>query len=115
MRIPAFEVTFLLIVVFLLARRSIRIILAFGRLAVYRLGRFIGLKGPGIVFILYLADKWVKIRLMRKYFEYLEGEFGSPGSKTDRFHRSASVMIPTWNRLRSEPFDYSATLGPIEG
>ena len=55
--------TFLLIFVLILAGSSIKIARESQRLVVYRLGRFFGLKGPGLFFIIPGVDKCTKINV----------------------------------------------------
>jgi len=42
---------------------AIKVVREYDRLVVFRLGRLIGAKGPGIVFIIPVVDKWVKVDL----------------------------------------------------
>jgi regulator of protease activity HflC (stomatin/prohibitin superfamily) len=55
--------TFLLIFVLILAGSSIKIARESQRLVVYRFGRFFGLKGPGLIFIIPGVDKCTKINV----------------------------------------------------
>lgn len=59
--LPGPFVTFLVIVGILLAS-GIKIGSEHERFAVFRLGRFIGFKGPGVCFKLGTAEKWVRIK-----------------------------------------------------
>ena len=55
--------SFLFLVIFLiiLAASTIKIVSESQRLIVYRLGRFFGLKGPGLIFVIPAVDKCTKI------------------------------------------------------
>ena len=55
--------TFLLIFLLVLAGSSIKIARESQRFIVYRLGRFVGLKGPGLIFIIPGVDKCTKINV----------------------------------------------------
>ncbi len=55
--------TFLLIFVLVLAGSSIKIARESQRFIVYRLGRFLGLKGPGLILIIPGVDKCTKINV----------------------------------------------------
>jgi hypothetical protein len=55
--------TFVLIIVLVLASSSIKIARESQRLIVYRLGRFLGLKGPGLIFIIPVVDKGTKVNV----------------------------------------------------
>lgn len=53
----------ILIVVILLIASAIRVLKEYERGVIFRLGRLIGAKGPGIIFLIPLIDKMVKISL----------------------------------------------------
>jgi len=53
----------LLVFLLMLARSSIKIARENQRFIVYRLGRFFGLKGPGLIFIIPGVDKCTKINV----------------------------------------------------
>jgi regulator of protease activity HflC (stomatin/prohibitin superfamily) len=55
--------TFLLIFLLILAGSSIKIARESQRFIVYRFGRFLGLKGPGLIFIIPGVDKCTKINV----------------------------------------------------
>ncbi len=57
------------IVFVLLIRASIRIVKEYERVVVFRLGRVIGVKGPGIVFLIPFIDRPVKVDLREQYIE----------------------------------------------
>lgn len=58
-------VIFLVIIFFLiiLLASAIKIMAEFQRIVVFRLGRLIGIKGPGLVFIIPVIDKYIKLDL----------------------------------------------------
>ena len=56
-------ITFLVIFLFILASASIKILREYERGVVFRLGRLIGAKGPGIIFIIPGVDKLLRISL----------------------------------------------------
>ena len=53
----------------LIIPNAIRIVREYQRLVVFRLGRCIGIKGPGIVFLIPLVDKAVWVDLRELYLE----------------------------------------------
>lgn len=55
--------TFLWVFLLILAVSSIKIARESQRFVVYRLGRFFGLKGPGLIFIIPIIDKCTKINV----------------------------------------------------
>jgi len=52
---------FLLIFLIILAASTIKVVSESQRLVVYRLGRFFGLKGPGLIYVIPGVDKCIKI------------------------------------------------------
>jgi len=52
---------FLVIFMIILAASATKVVSESQRLAVYRLGRFLGLKGPGLIYVIPGADKCTKI------------------------------------------------------
>jgi len=56
-------ISFLVIFLFILASASIKILREYERGVVFRLGRLIGAKGPGIIFIIPGVDKLLRISL----------------------------------------------------
>ncbi len=63
-----FWTAFILFVIFLLMLLSaaIKILPEYQRIVVFRLGRLIGIKGPGLVFIIPVIDKFIKIDLRER-------------------------------------------------
>ena len=55
--------TFLWVILVFLAVSNIKIARESQRFIVYRLGRFFGLKGPGLIFIIPIIDKGKKINI----------------------------------------------------
>ena len=56
-------IVFLVIFLFILASAAIKILREYERGVVFRLGRLIGAKGPGIIFIIPGVDKLLRISL----------------------------------------------------
>jgi regulator of protease activity HflC (stomatin/prohibitin superfamily) len=56
-------IVFLVIFLFILATASIKILREYERGVIFRLGRLIGAKGPGIIFIIPGVDKLLRISL----------------------------------------------------
>ncbi len=61
----------LVIIIFLaiLLRASIRVVREYERIVVFRLGRAIGVKGPGLIFLIPFIDVPVKVDLREQYIE----------------------------------------------
>jgi regulator of protease activity HflC (stomatin/prohibitin superfamily) len=61
----AFSAVFFILVVFavIILANAIRILREYERGVVFRLGRLIGVKGPGIIFLIPIVDKLVKVSL----------------------------------------------------
>ena len=58
-----------LIVILILLMMSVRVVPEFGRLVVFRLGRCRGAKGPGLLFLMPVMDRAVKVDLREVFFE----------------------------------------------
>jgi regulator of protease activity HflC (stomatin/prohibitin superfamily) len=54
------------LVVLVLVGMGVRVVPEHERLAMLRLGRFVGIRGPGLVWILPLVDKAVRVNLERE-------------------------------------------------
>jgi len=59
----------IVIVLILLLNASIRVVREYERLVVFRLGRVIDVKGPGIIFLIPFIDRPVKVDLREQYIE----------------------------------------------
>jgi len=59
------EVVLALVAVFVLAALGVRVVPESQRLAVVRLGTYVGLRGPGLVFVLPLIDRVMRMTLDR--------------------------------------------------
>ncbi|MGZ3688413.1 MAG: SPFH domain-containing protein, partial [Bdellovibrionota bacterium] len=58
----------ILLILFLMA---VRIVPEYQRLVVFRLGRFIGAKGPGLVLLIPAVDRGVRVDLRETFFDVL--------------------------------------------
>ncbi|HET9250022.1 MAG TPA: SPFH domain-containing protein [Actinomycetota bacterium] len=58
-----------LVLVILFLANAIRIVPEFQRLVVFRLGRLLGVKGPGLILLIPIVDKGVKVDLREFYLE----------------------------------------------
>lgn len=67
MEIVGFIVLFIIVVVFL--ANTLKIVKEYQRLVVFRLGRCIGTKGPGLVVLIPMIDKAVSVDLRELYLE----------------------------------------------
>ncbi|MFW9832036.1 MAG: SPFH domain-containing protein [Candidatus Thorarchaeota archaeon] len=58
------------IIILLLIVPFIRVLREYERAVIFRLGRAIpGVKGPGVIFLVPILDKWVKVDLREQFFE----------------------------------------------
>ena len=57
------------IMAIVLVASTIKIVREYERLVVFRLGRLIGAGGPGIVFVIPIVNRFVKIDLRERYLE----------------------------------------------
>ncbi len=62
-------VIFGLVIVIIILANSVKIVNEYERGVIFRLGRLVGAKGPGIFFIIPIADKWIKIDLRTIVFD----------------------------------------------
>ncbi len=62
-------VGFVVLVLFLFVASAIRIVTEYQRLVVFRLGRCVGAKGPGIVFLIPVVDRAIKVDLREQVRE----------------------------------------------
>ena len=86
---------------------AIRIIPEHKRLAVYRLGRYIGKKGPGVAFLIPILDRAESID-MKDEFANAQGyqnTFGAIGKTLTVVHNEGEVEIDgkVWNAISSYP------------
>jgi regulator of protease activity HflC (stomatin/prohibitin superfamily) len=58
-----------LIVIGILLSMSVRVVPEFGRLVIFRLGRCQGARGPGLVFMIPIVDRAVRVDLREVFFE----------------------------------------------
>jgi len=85
-----------LVVGFIFLVNAIRIVPEYQRLVVFRLGRSIGSKGPGIVFLIPVIDRAVKVDLREQVREVL---IKLPLPKTTRrFPLTSSGITRCWTR-----------------
>ena len=57
------------IIAIALVASTIKIVREYERLVVFRLGRLIGAGGPGVVFVIPVVNRFVKIDLRERYLE----------------------------------------------
>jgi len=70
MSIEGLIVFFLLVVLVAgLAAMSVRIVLEYQRLVVFRLGRVTGARGPGLVLLIPIVDRGVRVDLRERFFD----------------------------------------------
>ncbi len=60
---PVVSLGFLLFLVFLFLVNAIRVLREYERAVVFRLGRIIGIKGPGLILLIPIVDRMVKVSL----------------------------------------------------
>jgi regulator of protease activity HflC (stomatin/prohibitin superfamily) len=69
MAITGFVIFFILIVGLIILSNSIKIVREYKRLVVFRLGRSIGQRGPGIVFLIPIIDQAISVDLRELFLE----------------------------------------------
>ncbi len=86
---------------------AIRIVPEYKRLSVFRLGRYIGEKGPGIVFLIPIIDKAISIdtRDQIKKIQEQKNLWGAIGNTLSPVHVDGSVEISgeRWNAVCKTP------------
>ncbi len=85
---------------------AIRIVPEHQRMAVYRLGRFIGEQGPGIIFLIPVIDRGITVDInddMEKVQSY-QNSFGVLGETKTYVHDNGEVEIDgkIWDAISSE-------------
>jgi regulator of protease activity HflC (stomatin/prohibitin superfamily) len=81
-------------VVFLLLSASVRIVNEYERGVIFRLGRVIGAKGPGLFFIIPIVDRMVKVSLRTVTLD-IPPRTSSPA--TTSLIRSTPSPTSTWS------------------
>jgi regulator of protease activity HflC (stomatin/prohibitin superfamily) len=66
---PLVVLVVLLVLIALLARLAVRIIPEYQRLVVFRLGRALGARGPGLVLLIPFVDRGVRVDLRERFFD----------------------------------------------
>jgi membrane-bound ClpP family serine protease len=95
---------FLFMIVFLTA--SIRIVREDTRLSVYRLGRYIGEKGPGIVLLIPIVDRGIVKELGDVQKTPSTGMVGVVGETTTSVFRDGKVLLSSgeeWDAVSQTP------------
>jgi len=62
-------VIFLVIIVIIILMASIRVVTEYERGVIFRLGRLVGAKGPGLFFLIPIVDRMVKVSLRTMNFD----------------------------------------------
>jgi regulator of protease activity HflC (stomatin/prohibitin superfamily) len=91
---------------------AIRIVPEYRRLSIFRLGRYLGEKGPGLVFLIPVIDKAIPIdtRDQVKKAQEQQNLWGSIGETLTSVHTDGSVEISgeTWNAISKTPIPVGA-------
>lgn len=86
---------------------AIRIIPEHQRLAIYRLGRYIGKVGPGVAFLIPIVDRAVSINVQDEFAEAqaFQNMFGAIGKTLTVVHKDGEIEIDgkIWNAMSSYP------------
>lgn len=86
---------------------AIRVVPETKRLSVFRLGRYMGERGPGLVFVLPIVDRAVVIDVHDQAAKLRSQQevFGAVGKTTTLVHQTGNVEIDgeTWNAVSVEP------------
>jgi regulator of protease activity HflC (stomatin/prohibitin superfamily) len=96
-----------LVAMMLLLAAAVRIVPESQRLDVYRLGRYIGQRGPGIVMILPIIDKAIMIDIQDKMkkAQAVQQAFDAIGETKTLVYNDGSVEIDgvVWNAMSKQP------------
>lgn len=91
---------------------AIRIVPEYKRLSIFRLGRYLGEKGPGLVFLIPFIDKAIPIdtRDQVKRVQEQQNLWGSIGETLTPVHADGNVEISgeTWNAISKTPIPLGA-------
>src|SRR5687768_16213712 len=68
-RMPELSLGFIVLFVFLILVSSVRVLREYERGVVFRVGRLIGAKGPGIFLLIPIVDKMVRVSLRTVAFD----------------------------------------------
>ncbi len=98
----------IMVAVVIMLASAMRIVPEHQRLAVYRLGRFIGEQGPGIVLLIPIIDRGILRDVsedMTKAKTYQQNMFGIIGITKTPVHNDGEVEIDgeTWAAISAEP------------
>ena len=95
------------VVIMALLMTAIRIVPEYQRLDVYRLGRYIGQRGPGVVILLPLVDKEIVVdtRDRMKKAQAVQQAFEAIGETKTLVYNDGSVEIDgvVWNAMSKQP------------
>jgi len=105
----SFICVFVVCILFLmiLLASAIRIVPEYRRLAVYRLGRYLGEKGPGVVVLIPVVDRGIHIDIRDsvKKAQAYQNVFGIIGETSTFVHNDGEVEFDgkIWNAISSNP------------
>ena len=91
---------------------AIRIVPEYKRLSVFRLGRYMGERGPGLVILIPIVDKAIPIdtRDQVKKVQQQRNLWGAIGETRTPVHTDGSVEVSgeTWNAISKTPIPLGA-------
>jgi len=91
---------------------AIRIVPEYKRLSVFRLGRYMGERGPGLVILIPIVDKAIPIdtRDQVKKVQQQRNLWGAIGETRTPVHMDGSVEVSgeTWNAISKTPIPLGA-------
>jgi regulator of protease activity HflC (stomatin/prohibitin superfamily) len=91
---------------------AIRVVPEHQRLAVFRLGRYIGERGPGLVFLLPIVDRGVLTEVLNQTAKVQSQRrvFGAVGETATLVHETGSVLVDgdVWSAVSREPIPSGA-------
>ena len=107
LNIPAWFIIFsiFILVLFILYVSNMRVVRENTRLSIYRLGRYIGDKGPGMVFVIPLIDR-VEVKELRGVDKTPSTQFtGAVGETRTTVYTSGkvSLMGEEWDAVSQSP------------
>jgi membrane-bound ClpP family serine protease len=112
--ILAFSVFFLFIVI----ASAIRIVPESARLSIFRLGRYIGDKGPGVVMLIPFIDRAIRIDVNNQveHARAMQQMWGVIGKTQTPVHADGHVEVSgqVWNAVSREPIPAGAKIRVVK-
>ena len=107
-------VSVLFLLPMILLATAIRVVPEYQRLSIFRLGRYLGEKGPGLIILLPFIDRAVPMDIRDQVKKAMEMSnlWGAIGETATPVHSDGSVVISgeTWNAVSKTPIPQGARI-----